>query len=84
MSENWVRIIATGLTVVTLGSAQAQQGPVATACSAEIAKFCADKKHGQGEVRACLELNKDKVSSECKSALDTTGPGKGKGAMPSP
>jgi hypothetical protein len=84
VSENWVRIIVTGLTMMALSSAQAQQGPVATACSVEISKFCADKKHGQGEVRACLELNKDKVSPECKAALDTTGPGKGKGTMPSP
>jgi hypothetical protein len=84
VSKNWRLIIATGLTVMTLGSAQAQQGPVATACSADIVKFCADKKHEQGEVRACLELNKDKVSSACQSALDTTGPGKGKGKMPSP
>ncbi len=83
MSKNWMRVIATGLTVVTLGPAQAQQGPVAAACSAEIQRFCADKKHGQGEVRTCLELNKDKVSSECRAALDTTGPGKAKGMKPS-
>ena len=58
--------------------AWAQQGPVATACKDDIPKFCAGKEHGQGEVRACLEANKDKVSASCKTALDTTGTGQGK------
>jgi hypothetical protein len=58
--------------------ALAQQGPVAAACTEDIQKFCANKQHGQGQVRACLETNKDKVSDDCKTALDTTGPGKGK------
>jgi len=59
--------------------AWAQQGPVATACKDDIQKFCAGKEHGQGEVRACLEANKDKVTAACKTALDTTGPGQGMG-----
>jgi hypothetical protein len=60
----------------------AQQGPVAMACKDDIAKYCADKEHGKGEVRACLEAAKDKVTAECKTALDTTGPGKGMGQGP--
>ena len=65
---------------VTLAtSALAQQGPVATACKDDIPKLCAGKEHGQGEVRACLEANKDKVSAACKAALDSTGSGKGMG-----
>lgn len=60
-------------------SAVAQQGPVATGCSEDIASFCAGKEHGRGEVRACLNVNKDKVSSACKEALETAGPGMGKG-----
>jgi hypothetical protein len=52
---------------------------VATACKDDIPKLCAGKEHGQGDVRACLESNKDKVSAACKTALDTTGPGKGQG-----
>jgi len=72
------------LAVLALGSvlatgAYAQQGPVATACKDDIPKFCAGKEHGQGEIRACLEANKDKVSVACKTALDSTGPGKGTG-----
>jgi hypothetical protein len=58
--------------------ALAQQGPVAAAFTEDIQKFCADKRHVQGQVRACLEANKDKVSDDCKTALDTTGPGKAK------
>lgn len=57
----------------------AQQGPVATACKDDIPKLCVGKEHGQGEVRACLEANKDKVSAPCKAALDSTGPGSGMG-----
>ncbi|MBA4131045.1 MAG: hypothetical protein C0519_06440 [Hyphomicrobium sp.] len=62
--------------------ALAQQGPVAMACNEDIAKYCANKEHGKGEVRACLEAAKDKVTDECKAALDTTGPGKGNGQGP--
>jgi hypothetical protein len=57
-------------------AAWAQQGPVATECKDDIAAFCAGKKHGQGEVRACLEANKDKASAACKTALETTGGGR--------
>jgi hypothetical protein len=73
------------IAVATLASlsltciASAQGGPVATACKDDIPKLCAGKEHGQAEVRACLEANKDKVSAACKTALDTTGPGKGQG-----
>jgi hypothetical protein len=76
-----IRAIAgSAILAVTLATgALAQQGPVATACKDEISKFCAGKEHGQGEVRACLESNKDKVSAACKDALDSTGPGKGMG-----
>ena len=49
MSKNWLLITAVGLTLVMSGWAHAQQGPVATACSTDISKFCADKKHGQGK-----------------------------------
>jgi hypothetical protein len=72
---------AAGLLVLTAAQAVAQsgQGPVAQACSAEMEKLCPGKQHGQGEMRSCLESNKDKVSSACKAALDSTGPGSGMG-----
>ncbi len=53
-------------------------GLVAESCKTEIEKFCADKQHGYGEIRACLEAKKSESSEVCKKALDTTGPGKGK------
>ncbi len=53
-------------------------GPVATACKDDIAKLCAGKPH-DGEVRACLESQKDKVTESCRHALETTGGGHGKG-----
>lgn len=73
---------ASAAALLSSASAFAQSGPVASACSEEIAKYCADKEHGRGEVRACLEANKDKASSACKTALATTGPGKGMGMGP--
>jgi hypothetical protein len=59
-------------------AAFAQSGPVATSCADDIAKLCAGKPH-DGSVRICLEQNYDKVSTACKTALDTTGGGRGKG-----
>ncbi len=67
-----------------LSSASAQQagrgpgqGPVITQCKDDIAKYCAGKAH-DGSARACLEANKANVSAACKTALDTTGGGKGR------
>lgn len=56
----------------------AGNGPVATACKADLAKLCAGKSHANREARTCLEANKAKVSAACKTALETTGGGKGK------
>ena len=54
-------------------------GPVGTQCKSDIAKFCKNTSHGSMEARACLEANRDKVSSACRRALDTTGGGRGMG-----
>ena len=59
-------------------AAVADEGPVATPCKADVASFCADKPHGTGQVRACLDANKEKVSAECKSALESHSPGGGR------
>jgi hypothetical protein len=59
-------------------SAAAQSGPVANACKADIAKYCADAGHGNRQTRTCLETNKAKVSQICKTALETTGGGMGR------
>lgn len=73
------RIGLAGIACAGLAAAAiAQTGPVATACKADIAKYCAGKTH-DGEVRSCLTAVKGKVSAACRTALETTGPGKGKG-----
>jgi hypothetical protein len=51
-------------------------GPVAQNCQAEIQEYCAGLEHGQRRVRQCLESNNDKVSEQCRVALETTGPGR--------
>ena len=53
------------------------QGPVITQCKGDIAKHCAGKSH-DGEVRACLESKKAEVTQACKTALESTGGGKGR------
>lgn len=63
----------------TATAAMAQNGPVATACQEDIAKYCAGKEHGNRELRTCLESNKSTVSAACKAALDSTGGGRGEG-----
>ena len=69
--------LAASTLILSGGLATAQQGPVGSACVDDIQKFCAGLEHGQGQVRACLEANKDQVSADCKTALETTrGPGR--------
>lgn len=74
-------IVAAAALTTLAGAAVAQQGtgPVASACADDIAKYCAGKSHENREARTCLEANKSKVTAACKTALDTTGGGKGKG-----
>jgi hypothetical protein len=54
-------------------------GPVGRMCAGELAKYCAGVPHGAGQARACLEANRDKVSANCRWALDNTGAGRGMG-----
>ena len=58
-------------------------GPVAAQCANDIQSLCATKGHGTRQTRSCLEANRDKVSPECRQALDTTGRGRGRGQGPS-
>lgn len=51
-------------------------GPVAQHCQDDIEKLCEGLEHGGRAIRTCLEKNKSKLSSACKSALDSTGPGR--------
>ena len=73
------RVLITCLgSLALISSASAQSGPVATACKTDIARYCAGKGHGNRQTRTCLETNKAKVSDGCKTALETTGGGKGR------
>lgn len=78
MNKIAILIIAASTSIAIVG-ASAQTGPVAEACNEDMAKYCADKSHGSGEMRACLDENIDKVTEACKTALETTGGGQGQG-----
>ena len=73
--------IALCLLFSAVSPAFSQGGPVATQCAKDIEAYCAGKGHGSGQTRACLQSNREKVSAECRQALDTTGPGSGRGRM---
>lgn len=75
MNTSKTLMISTGIVMIFSAPAVAQGGPVMTQCAAEISQYCADKEHGAGAVRACLEENRTKLSSSCQQALDTTGGG---------
>lgn len=75
MNTSKKQMISTGIVVILSAPAFAQGGPVMTQCAVEITQYCADKEHGAGAVRACLEENRTKLSSSCEQALDTTGGG---------
>jgi hypothetical protein len=55
--------------------AQEQEHHLA-ACKADVEKFCSDQPKGQHKIRPCLESNKDKLSTECRTALDSSKNGK--------
>ncbi|NNJ76665.1 MAG: hypothetical protein HKP56_16075 [Anderseniella sp.] len=68
-------MISAGIVMILSVQALAQGGPVMSQCASEIAQYCADKDHGAGAVRTCLEENRTNLSSSCRQALDTTGGG---------
>ncbi|MBU2532632.1 MAG: cysteine rich repeat-containing protein [Alphaproteobacteria bacterium] len=78
MARFYVAVSSAVLAVVINSGAMAQTGPVATACKDDIAKYCAGLGHGNRQTRSCLEANVEKVSASCKSALETTGGGRGR------
>jgi hypothetical protein len=51
-----------------------QAGQAALGCQADMARFCAGKNNQNGELRSCLEANKDKVSAACKTMMETNSP----------
>ena len=55
------------------------EGMVIAQCEAEIARFCAEIPHGDGQVPACLREHLGELSDPCKITLATKGPGEGRG-----
>lgn len=75
-------LIAGGMVAGASALAQAQgsgSGPVGSSCAADIAKFCADKKHVGRQVRTCLEARRAELSDDCRTAIENTGGGRGMG-----
>lgn len=68
-----------GLVATSVAAAQAQTGPVANNCGADIAKYCANKTHYNSGVRDCLEDHKAALSAACRQALEISGRGAGMG-----
>ncbi len=46
---------------------------VANECRADLNKFCADVKPGQGRLMTCMEKNEQKLDSRCKQAMKDVG-----------
>jgi hypothetical protein len=51
----------------------AGRGPIAIYCASDIGRYCAQDRHGAGNVRACLETNWRRLSRKCRSELSKTG-----------
>ncbi|MBK9082278.1 MAG: hypothetical protein IPL88_09485 [Rhizobiales bacterium] len=78
-------VAAFAATLSFAASAQMREpgtGPVAEHCQGDIERLCANLTHGnpaggqRGAIRPCLEQNIAQVSPACRTALQTTGPGR--------
>lgn len=57
-------------------------GPVARECRQDIQAVCSNLKHGNRDIRACLEAKRSQLSAKCRWALDNTGGGWGRRVTP--
>ncbi len=71
-------LVGAALAICTVIPAFGQTGPVTALCTQDIQTYCSGKGHGSRQTRTCLEANRDKLTAECRQALDTTGRGKGR------
>lgn len=62
---------AIAATIASSGAMAEEKQHRLAACKADVEKFCADQPRGQHKIRPCLEANKDKLTPECKTALET-------------
>ena len=68
--------LALALLCTPLGTASAQDGPVAEAlkdCSNEIETYCSSVTPGGGRLVSCAKAHEDKLSSQCISAINRAG-----------
>lgn len=63
-------------------TAQPRPGGGLMACRVDMETLCGSDKANKPKVRQCIMENRDKVSDECKRALDALRNGPGAGAMP--
>jgi hypothetical protein len=74
-----IRLALFGLTAVTSAppamafEGGVGRGPIAIHCASDIGRYCAEERHGAGNVRACLETNWRRLSRKCRSQLGKTG-----------
>lgn len=81
------KLILGAMALVQAGAAaEAQQRPRMggglMACRADMETLCGSDKADKPKVRQCIIENRDKVSEDCKRALDAMRNGPGAGAMP--
>ncbi|MBB4633731.1 alpha/beta hydrolase [Sphingosinicella soli] len=79
------KLLGTIALVLAVSAAQAQQpraGGGLMACRADMEALCGSDKANRPKVRQCIIENRDKVSEDCKRALDMMRNGPGAGAMP--
>jgi hypothetical protein len=50
--------------------AQAEMKEIKDACADDVQQYCAGMKPGGGRIANCLKDHKDKLSAECKTALE--------------
>ena len=63
------------------GAQQSGLGAAAEKCAQDLKTHCSSAQQGGGSSRACLERNHQKLSAQCKQALDPYGrggPGRGR------
>lgn len=69
--------VASVLSILVLASAAGAQqpglGPAAEKCAQDMKTHCSNAQQGGGSSRGCLERNHQKLSAQCKQALDPYG-----------
>ena len=50
--------------------AQAEMKEIKEACADDVQQYCAGTKPGGGRIAHCLKAHQDKISAECKTALE--------------